>query len=208
MGKISIRALILDYGGVISQPQNPENVNNILRRLKQEPNGFREVYLRQRAQYDSGQLSGEQYWANILQHYGINPVGFDIAGLIRQDVKSWTQINEAMIQLITECRSKVHKLAIISNMTQDTLVLMRRQYHWLGLFDELCFSCELGITKPGREIFEMCLQNLKVRPNECLFVDDSERNVRGAMVTGMHTVLFKTFSEFMLELDEKFSFVM
>jgi hypothetical protein len=35
MGKTKIRALILDYGGVISKPQNPDNVNNILKILSQ-----------------------------------------------------------------------------------------------------------------------------------------------------------------------------
>ena len=204
MGKIRIRALILDYGGVISQPQNPENVNNILRSLKQDDNGFQEVYRRQRAQYDSGLFSGEQYWGNILQHYGLNPNGFDVARLIQEDVKSWTQINELMIQFITDSRSKIHKLAIISNMTRDTLVFMRSHYSWLELFDELCFSCELGKNKPDREIYETCLRKLKVCPGECLFVDDSMRNVKGAMELGMHAILFTNFSEFMLELDEKF----
>lgn len=204
MSKIRIRALILDYGGVISQPQNPDNVNNILRSLKQDHNGFREVYRRQRAQYDSGQISGEQYWINILQHYGLNPNGFEIARLIQEDVKSWTQINESMIQFITEGRSKIHKLAMISNMTRDTLAFMRKHYSWLELFDELCFSCEVGKNKPDREIFETCLRKLKVYRNECLFVDDSAENVKGAMELGLPAIQFKTFSEFVLELDEKF----
>lgn len=204
MGTIRIRALILDYGGVISQPQNPKNMDNILRSLKQDYNSFREVYQRQRVQYDSGQISGEQYWINILQHYGLNPNGFDIARLIQEDVKSWTQLNESMIQFITEGRSKIHKLAMISNMTRDTLVFMRRHYGWLELFDELIFSCEVGINKPDREIYETCLRKLKVNRNECLFVDDSVKNVKGAMELGMPAIQFKTFSEFVLELDEKF----
>ena len=205
MGKIRIRALILDYGGVISQPQNPENVNNILRSLGQVHDGFSEVYFRQRGQYDLGQISGEQYWSNILQHYGLNPQDFDIARLIQEDVKSWTQLNEAMIQFITESRSKIHRLAMLSNMTRDTLAFMRKHYSWLELFDALCFSCELGIKKPGREIYETCLKKLEISPNECLFVDDSERNVKGAMEAGMPAIYFTTFSEFMLELDEKYS---
>jgi putative hydrolase of the HAD superfamily len=204
MGKVRIRALILDYGGVISQPQNPENVNNILRSLKQDYYGFQEVYRRQRAQYDSGQISGELYWINILQYYGLDPNGYEIASLIQEDVKSWTQINESMIQFITESRSKISKLAIISNMTSDTLAYLRRHYNGLELFDELCFSCELGIIKPDREIYETCLRKLKLCPNECLFVDDSAKNVKGAMEIGMPAIQFKIFSEFVLELDEKF----
>ena len=204
MDKIKIRAIILDYGGVISQPQNPENVNNILQSLKQEYIDFKEVYKSQRAQYDSGQISGEEYWINILRHYGLEPNGFEIARLIQEDVKSWTQINESMIQFITESRGKIHKLAMISNMTSDSLAFIKKHYHWLELFDELVFSCEIGKNKPDRQIYEACLRKLNICPNECLFVDDSLENVKGAMELGMYAIHFETFSEFQLELSGKY----
>ena len=58
MEKIKIRALILDYGGVISKPQNPENVHTMLQILKQDDaDDFRKVYESKRANYDNGQLS-------------------------------------------------------------------------------------------------------------------------------------------------------
>jgi HAD superfamily hydrolase (TIGR01509 family) len=90
-------------------------------------------------------------------------------------------------------------------MVEDTLVLMRRRYDWLDLFDELVFSCELGVNKPEREIYEVCLRRLDVDPNECLFVDDSAKNVQGAIEVGMHTIQFENFPQFMLELDQKYS---
>ena len=43
-----------------------------------------------------------------------------------------------------------------------------------------------------------------LNPPECLFVDDSEVNVRGAAESGMHAIQFKTFPQFMLDLDENF----
>ena len=204
MDKIRISGLLLDYGGVISQPQNPENVNNILHSLKRDYRNFQEVYQSQRAQYDNDQISGKQYWINILQHYDLDPNDFEIDRLIQEDVKSWTHLNEAMIQFITESRPKIDKLAIISNMTRDTLAFMRRHYDWLDLFDALSFSCEVGKNKPDREIYEACLCKLKICPNECLFVDDSVKNVKGALELGMAAIQFKTFSEFIQELDGKY----
>ena len=84
------------------------------------------------------------------------------------------------------------------------MVLMRRRYDWLELFDALIFSCELGINKPQREIYEICLRQLDMSPNECLFVDDSVANVEGALAVGMHGLKFDTFERFIKELDEKF----
>ena len=205
MTKIKIRALILDYGGVISQPQNRANINNILQCLGQDYDDFMQVYYDLRAGYDNGQLSGQEYWGRVLQHYDLEPNGFDLSYLIQEDVNSWTFINQSMIRFISDNRNRIPKLAMISNMVEDTLVLMRRQYNWLDLFDELVFSCELGINKPEREIYEVCMSRLSVEPDECLFVDDSTKNIQGALDVGMHSIHFKSNSQFMLEFDQKFS---
>jgi putative hydrolase of the HAD superfamily len=204
MGKTKTRALILDYGGVISQPQNPENVNNLLTSLGKERNDFHRVYKSLRPQYDDGQLSGAEYWTSILQHYGLQPDSGLIARLIREDIQSWTHINSSMIQFIQDCKSRVYRLAIISNMTRDSLAFIREHFQWLDLFDILTFSCDVGKNKPDREIYEACLARLGTHPAECLFVDDSLENVQGAMQVGMPTIQFKTFAEFAREVDERF----
>lgn len=207
MSKHKISALILDYGGVISQPQNSENIKNILQSLKQHHADFMKVYYAFRGQYDAGQISGEQYWMNILQHYGLDPLDFELASLIREDVASWTRPNESMLRFAAENRTKINKLAIISNMNRDSLAFIRNNFDWLTLFDECSFSCELGKNKPDREIYENCLGMLKLPPEECLFVDDSEENVKGAQKLGMPVIQYKGFSEFLQELGEKFSLV-
>ena len=204
MGKTSIKALILDYGGVVSLPQNSENVNNILRILQLGNDGFQAVYRGLRGPYDSGHISGEQYWISILQHFGLDTRDFDISRLIQEDVLSWTDINEAMIRFITESKPKFRKLAMISNMASDTLAYLRAHCSWLELFDVLSFSCDLGGNKPDREIYAACLRKLDLPPGECLFVDDSAKNVKGAQESGLHAIQFRTFLEFVQELGNKF----
>jgi putative hydrolase of the HAD superfamily len=204
MGKTRIRALVLDYGGVISKPQNFDNVNNMLQILSQDHNDFRSVYRSRRDNYDNGQLSGEEYWHSILQHYGLEQSDSKITKLIREDIKSWTQINDSMIQFIKESRGELHKLAIISNMTRDCLVYMKKHFQWLELFDELIFSCEFGKNKPDAEIYESFLSRIKIPPQECLFADDLVENVDGAMKSGMNVIHFKSFLQFRQELDQNY----
>lgn len=192
----SIRALILDYGGVISLPQDADNGQDILHSLGLAPVDIAKVYRRLRPPYDRGQITGEQYWAGVLQQFGLRPADFDLARLVEKDVQSWTHLNPAMIRFITEARGQVQQLAIISNMTHDTLAYMRQHFDWLRLFDVLCFSCELGRNKPEREIYDICLRRLQVNAGECLFVDDSTRNVAGAQAVGMQALHYTTFAEF------------
>jgi putative hydrolase of the HAD superfamily len=204
MGKTRIRALVLDYGGVISKPQNPHNVNNILQILNQNDCDFRKLYQSKRENYDNGQLSGEEYWLSIILHYSLKLNDSQVTNLIQEDVKSWTQINDSMIQFIKESRGKLHKLAIISNITRDILAFMKKHFQWLELFDELIYSCEIGKNKPDKRIYEACLSRLEIPPQECLFVDDSVENVLGAMKSGMEVIHFKSFFQFWQELNKNF----
>ena len=204
MKKIKIRGLILDYGGVISQPQIRQNVDNILRLLGQDYDDFMQVYYDLRVGYDNGQLSGEEYWISVLRHFSLNTNGFDLSNFIHEDVKSWTVLNDSVLQYLKENRDRIPKLAMISNMVEDTLVFMREHYDWLDLFDELVFSCELGVNKPEKEIYEICLRKLMIPPGECLFVDDSVKNVNGGVDSGMRAIQFTTFSRFLHEIEEKY----
>ena len=204
MQRIKIRALILDYGGVISKPQDFEHVANMYRILKREYKDFEIMYRRNRAEYDSGHKTGSEYWTGILNHHDIEFKSADIATLIQEDVKSWTRINDSMIRFVKEIRSEIDKLSIISNMTEDTLAYIRTAFKWLDLFDELIFSCEFGTNKPDKKIYEVCLDKLKLSPAECLFVDDSAENIEGASAIGMNTIHFKSFDEFFSEFNKKF----
>ncbi len=56
----------------------------------------------------------------------------------------------------------------------------------------LCFSDEVGVPKPGNEIFAKALAELGVRPPEALHVGDLRRtDIAGAHDVGMHAARFK-----------------
>jgi HAD superfamily hydrolase (TIGR01549 family) len=56
----------------------------------------------------------------------------------------------------------------------------------------LCFSDEVGVPKPGHEIFAKALANLGVRPPEAMHVGDLKRtDIAGAHDIGMHATRFR-----------------
>ena len=57
-------------------------------------------------------------------------------------------------------------------------------------FDPVLISCELGLLKPSREIFEAALARLGEPAANVLFVDDIEANVLGARACGIEAVQF------------------
>jgi FMN phosphatase YigB (HAD superfamily) len=62
----------------------------------------------------------------------------------------------------------------------------------VGYLDTLCFSDEVGVPKPGNEIFAKALAELGARPPEGVHVGDLKRtDVAGARDIGMHAVRFR-----------------
>ena len=64
-----------------------------------------------------------------------------------------------------------------------------------GLLDHLevqCFSDEVGVPKPGEEIFDKALAELGCRPPEAIHVGDLKRtDIAGAHYVGMHPVRYR-----------------
>ncbi len=62
----------------------------------------------------------------------------------------------------------------------------------LEYLDVLCFSDEVGVPKPGAEIFEKALAGLGVNPPEAIHVGDLRRtDIAGARHIGMHAARFR-----------------
>jgi putative hydrolase of the HAD superfamily len=58
------------------------------------------------------------------------------------------------------------------------------------LFDAVVISDRVGLRKPDPEIFKLTASKIGLAAGQCLFVDDTEGNLRGARDLGMGTVFF------------------
>ena len=63
-------------------------------------------------------------------------------------------------------------------------------------FDGRVTSFESRLAKPQREIFEYAIEHLGIKPEETLFIDDSQKNLDAAAEVGFATVLVPPGSEF------------
>lgn len=89
---------------------------------------------------------------------------------------------------ISVLRKRGMKLGVISNWDDR----LRPLLHALGLadqFDVIVISCEVGVSKPERAIFETAVQQLGVPAQDVLHVGDNfDMDVAGANAAGLHGV--------------------
>ncbi len=105
-----------------------------------------------------------------------------------------TKVSEEILDVLLKLKSMDIQLGLISNA--DCIDCKYWNQSLLSkYFCDAVFSCNVGLLKPDRKIYELATQRLNVYPEQSLFVGDGGSNeLFGAKSIGMGTV----FSE-MLE---------
>jgi putative hydrolase of the HAD superfamily len=208
-GTIRIEALIFDFGGVISLPQNPDRVRDMIEvfgnGLSQAD--FLKIYGRHRHEYDRGTIPAEEYWKLVAGEVGRPLSAAALERLRELDIASWFNVNPASLEFIREMKKKVKRLGLLSNMNHEGARHLRASYAWLDLFNGLFLSCDYRLIKPHKEIFDICLKSLGVEADASLFLDDSAANIEGCRKLGMHGLQFTGLEEVKRRLAEEYSFV-
>jgi epoxide hydrolase-like predicted phosphatase len=201
--KGKIKGIIFDYGGVLSKPQNENCIANMVKLLSIDDEAvFREIYRSFRNEYDSGSINGVAYWTKITDYFGLKYNEELINKLIEQDVYSWVTVNQDMIDYVELLSNKEIQLAILSNMTLETLYYMKREFNWLNIFDQCVFSCNNNMNKPNSDIYQYCVRQMDLKPDECVFIDDTYENIVGAEQCEINTILYENIEQLKQTLNE------
>jgi len=104
----------------------------------------------------------------------------------------WIALNPPMLAWAAALQHAGFFTAILSNMGPDVLRTMLQEFTWLANFNQLTWSCDLGIAKPDPAIYAFTCDRLGVRPDEALFLDDKIENIRGAEAFGLTPCNFRT----------------
>jgi putative hydrolase of the HAD superfamily len=186
-----IRALVLDYGEVVCDRPAPDRIARMATASGLDTGTFAASYDRERAAYDRGDVTPAEYWSRVI---GSATAAHDdlIARLREWDVEIWSDVNRRMIDWLDRARAAGFKTALLSNMHPDMAAHARRSFDWLRRLDCGILSCEIHRLKPGRAIYERCLEQLAVPPSEALFIDNCEANVAGAREAGMLGLRFES----------------
>lgn len=202
-----IRAVIFDYGGVLTTPGRVA----IMAWLEQEriqPESFSETlkaWLSRKAppgtplhRLETGELEAEEFnrlLAQRLRSADGKPV--DPTGLLGRLFANMAP-NPTMFDLVREVRDRGVRTAMLSNSWGN-------DYPWDqldGLFELSVISGETGLRKPDPRIYRTTLEQLGLQPHETVFVDDGAPNIEAAAEIGMRTVLHSSSDQTRAQLAE------
>src|SRR5487761_1384230 len=92
-----IRAVVFDYGLVLSGPADSAARARMLEITGLAPETFDSHYWKHRLDYDRGTLNGRTYWQTIARDTSLALTPEQIESLIEQDIQVWAGLNPTML---------------------------------------------------------------------------------------------------------------
>ncbi len=100
-----------------------------------------------------------------------------------------TPMNERMLDLAEKLRKK-YKIGIITDNTKERFSAIIDEFGLRDKFDAIILSADVGATKKEERIFRVALNALKLKPQECVFIDNNARNLRIPAQMGFKTIYY------------------
>jgi putative hydrolase of the HAD superfamily len=199
----SVRALLLDAGGVIVRP----SFSRVARALADrgvnveagaleaaEAHAKRQLDVPAGTSLETDELRGWRYFDLVLERAGIARSVATEGALAElkawHDVhNAWEEVPAGVREALSLLRASGRRLAVVSNANGTVELLLRR----LGLaaaFDAVLDSAVERIEKPDPRLFERALERLGVPRQATLHVGDMYHiDVVGARAAGLRAVL-------------------
>jgi epoxide hydrolase-like predicted phosphatase len=89
------------------------------------------------------------------------------------------------VRLLPELKKRGFGVYFLSNFPIDLFEEVKTGYYFFKYFDGGIISSEVKFSKPEKRIYEILLEKYSLIPEECLFIDDLEINVKAAESAGM-----------------------
>ncbi|MFW6136019.1 MAG: HAD family hydrolase [Chloroflexota bacterium] len=185
-----VQAVIFDWGGVMEELPDDEDILAWERRLALEAGVLPEILWGETwRRLEVGAISDEEYVRHVTERLGLPDR--DAALHFLQEFYTSERLNTEVLDASRALRDR-YRVALLSNAFPAQREVIR-EHHGIdveALFDIYVNSAAVGCSKPDPDIFHLTLERLEVAPEQAIFIDDSLRNVDSAREIGMHAIHF------------------
>ncbi|WP_460219214.1 HAD family hydrolase [Psychroserpens sp. MEBiC05023] len=182
----TIKTLIFDFGDVFINLDKQGAMENALHLfgLKELPEDLIAI----NSLYEQGLMTTNEF----LEFYTTN-----FPKLSKQSIiDAWNYIlkdfpNHRLDFLKQLNKDNNYKLILLSNTNDLHISWIKEEVHFYEefktCFDQFYLSHEIGLRKPNTDIYKYVLKHNQLKPEECLFIDDTKENTDTASSLGIHT---------------------
>ena len=184
-----IKAIIFDAGGVLLNPRYEDILRALALELNIDSEALISLYREMRDDLLKGKKSVKEWCDLVRSRFNLELSTDEVLETFIQVFNRTNQLNEELFDFAKSLKDR-YKVALVSNVSNKPAQINTEKGYY-SIFDPCILSCEVGMAKPDKEIFELALEKLNLEGEECIFIDDRDRNFPTAESLGIQVILFE-----------------
>jgi HAD superfamily hydrolase (TIGR01509 family) len=146
--------------------------------------------------FDGGALTAAGFHDRVMEIAGADVPRSEFYG-IYNDIFT---LNPPAVEALTRVKAAGYGTVLLSNTDPERFAFVRSRFPEILFFDHYVLSYELGLIKPDPSIYVAAVRLAGCRPDECVFIDDMEENVEGAVAAGLGGIRYLPETDLAAEL--------
>jgi len=197
-----IKAVLFDFDGVLTiDITGSATITNYISNTCGIPlENVKSCYYKFNKKLLLGETTHQEIWTDFCQS-----LGQDIDYNILLDSFRFTRLDDKMIALVQKLKER-YLIGMVTDNKCDRISTILDYRGLNQFFDVIAISACLHSGKDSPSIFEYVLNTLNVSASECVFIDNTEKNLVVPKQMGMSTVFYnddnRDFDLFVRDLEK------
>lgn len=122
----------------------------------------------------------------------------DIESQLRRVFADFADIvtpREYAIPWVKKLKEAGYNVYYLSNFSKDIEEDCKASLAFIPYTDGGILSYKYGVIKPDREIYELLWSEFSLKPEECVFIDDTFENIEASRKYGMEGIVFTSYED-------------
>lgn len=181
--------IIFDLGNVLLDFRPEEYLKTKIEEVDKVSEVHKELFQSEEwVMLDRGTLTEEEAKSIIIKNSNKN------GHLIKLAFENWYELLtpiEESVKVLKELKDEKYKVYFLSNFHLLAFEYVTKKYDFFNLFDGGIVSYKEKLIKPEDGIYKRIIEEYQIKPEESIFIDDSQGNIEGARKLNFETILFK-----------------
>ena len=193
-----IKAVVFDFGGVMTTCSMPERLRAVCAEIGLDWQVVADGFKNYRLNYDQGVWDINELYKNVLKDVPQFLEEPYFKKITDADTASWLYRNEKTRDWMRFLRARGFKIGILTNMPPSFAPLFKEHFaDFIATAHAMVISGEEHLVKPMPEIYHLVEERFKMAgadfsPSEICFIDDVLVNCEAAAKCGWQYIQFKS----------------
>ena len=184
---MTLRAVFFDLGGVIVRTEYQAPRQRLAEQFGMDYEDIEKIVFGSpsAARAAGGEIAEEEHWQSVMKTLKLPASEIE---RVKNEFFGGDVVDRTLLGFLRSLKP-TYKIGLISNAWNGLRAYMERE-KFADVFDAIVISAEVKVAKPAEKIYRIALDQLQVKPNEAVFVDDMPANIEACERLGMKGIHF------------------